>query len=62
MRDKAIFYIDGLNLYNGLKNAGLSKHCYFYGKIFINNLRNSQLPDVIINQDGFKIEKSKYWN
>ena len=44
------------------KTSRLSKHCYFYGKIFINNLRNSQLPDVIINRDGFKIEKPKYWN
>ena len=62
MKDRIIYYIDGLNLYRGLKDAGLRKYCYFYGKIFISNIRKSQLPEIIINQDGFKIEKPKYWN
>jgi len=44
------------------KTSSLSRYCYFYGKIFLSNIRKSQLPEVILNQDGFKIEKPKYWD
>lgn len=58
---RVMAYVDGFNLYFGLKQSSLKRCANGYLNIGEDKLRASQLPEQLVKPDGYVLARPATW-